>query len=71
MRLGISLVMESDIGASFAGLVYRELRDGTDRHALTFRHIGESITKIPLLDGFLKLLAERYPLPAQANESRA
>ena len=27
MRLGISLVMESDIGASFAGLVYRELRD--------------------------------------------
>ena len=28
MRLGISLVMESDIGASFAGLVYRELRDG-------------------------------------------
>ena len=28
MGIGISLVLESDIGASFAGLVYRELRDG-------------------------------------------
>ena len=26
MKLGISLVLESDIGASFAGLIYRELR---------------------------------------------
>jgi DNA-binding transcriptional LysR family regulator len=29
MELGISLVMESDTGANFTGLVYRELRDGT------------------------------------------
>lgn len=29
MGMGLSLVMESDVGASFAGLVYRELHDGT------------------------------------------
>ena len=36
MRLGISLVMESGIGASFAGLVYRELRDGVRPSYLSF-----------------------------------
>ena len=29
MGMGLSLVMESDIRASFAGLVYRELQYGT------------------------------------------
>jgi len=36
MGLGISLVMESDIGASFAGLVYRELRDGIRPSYISF-----------------------------------
>jgi hypothetical protein len=29
LGFGVSLVTESDIGSSFSGLIYRELRDGT------------------------------------------
>ncbi|MGM4903823.1 LysR family transcriptional regulator [Tardiphaga sp. 866_E4_N2_1] len=64
MKLGISLVMESDIGASFAGLVYRELRDGTRPSYLDFSAHWRGDNENPALHGFLKLLAERYPSPA-------
>lgn len=64
MRLGISLVMESDIGASFAGLVYRELHDGTRPSYLSFSAHWRGDNENPALHGFLKLLAERYPSPA-------
>jgi DNA-binding transcriptional LysR family regulator len=64
MRLGISLVMESDIGASFAGLVYRELRDGIRPSYLSFSAHWRGDNENPALHGFLKLLAERYPSPA-------
>lgn len=47
MKLGISLVLESDVGASSAGLVYRELRMGLGRHALILRRIGDLIMTIP------------------------
>lgn len=36
MGMGLSLVIESDIGASFAGVVYRELQDGTGPSRLDF-----------------------------------
>lgn len=36
MGLGISLVLESDAGANFSGLVYRELRDGTGPSRIGF-----------------------------------
>ena len=61
MKLGISLVLESDIGASFAGLVYRELRDGTGSTRFDFSAHWRADNNNPALDGFLKLLAERYP----------
>ena len=64
MKLGISLVLESDIGASFAGLVYRELRDGAGPTRVDFSAHWRVDNNNPALDGFLKLLAERYPLPA-------
>lgn len=64
MKLGISLVLESDIGASFAGLVYRELRDGTGPTRVDFAAHWRGDNENPGLVGFLKLLAERYPLPA-------
>ncbi|MBR1146151.1 LysR family transcriptional regulator [Bradyrhizobium sp. AUGA SZCCT0431] len=63
MRLGLSLVMESDIGANFAGLVYRELRDGTGSTCVGFSAHWRADNENPALDGFLKLLAERYPSP--------
>jgi DNA-binding transcriptional LysR family regulator len=61
MKLGISLVLESDIGASFAGLVYRELRDGTGATRFDFSAHWRADNENPALEGFLKLLAERYP----------
>jgi DNA-binding transcriptional LysR family regulator len=61
MKLGISLVLESDVGASFAGLVYRELRDGTGSTRFDFAAHWRADNDNPALDGFLKLLAERYP----------
>lgn len=64
MRLGISLVMESDIGASFAGLAYRELRDGIRPSYLSFSAHWRDDNENPALHGFLKLLAKRYPSPA-------
>ena len=61
MKLGISLVLESDVGANFAGLVYRELRDGTGSTRFDFAAHWRADNDNPALDGFLKLLAERYP----------
>ncbi|WNV11805.1 LysR family transcriptional regulator [Tardiphaga sp. 709] len=64
MGLGVSLVMESDIGASTAGSVYRELRDGIRPSFLSFSAHWRGDNDNPALLGFLKLLAERYPSPA-------
>jgi DNA-binding transcriptional LysR family regulator len=61
MKLGISLVLESDIGGSFAGLVYRELRDGTGSTRVDFSAHWRADNDNPALNSFLKLLAERYP----------
>jgi DNA-binding transcriptional LysR family regulator len=67
MKLGISLVLESDVGASFAGLVYRELRDGTGPTRVDFSAHWRADNDNPALDSFLKLLAERYPLLASGE----
>lgn len=67
MKLGISLVLESDIGANFAGLVYRELRDGTGPTRVHFSAHWRADNDNPALDSFLKLLAERYPLVASGE----
>jgi DNA-binding transcriptional LysR family regulator len=66
MGMGLSLVMESDIGASFAGLVYRELQDGTGPSRLDFYAHWRDDNENPVLRGFLDLLAERYPSPPPA-----
>jgi DNA-binding transcriptional LysR family regulator len=47
MKLGVSLVLESDIGATLSGLAYRELRDGAGPARWTIRPIGEPTMKIP------------------------
>ena len=66
MGLGISLVLESDIGANFSGLVYRELRDGTGPSRIGFSAVWRADNESPALQNFLKLLAERYPLTPAA-----
>lgn len=63
MGMGVSLVMESDIGARFAGLVYRELQDGTGPSRIGFYVHWREDNENPTLKRFLQLLAERYPSP--------
>lgn len=59
--LGISLVLESDMGANFSGLVYRELRDGAGPSRLGFSAVWRDDNENPALASFLKMLSERYP----------
>ncbi|WP_407119458.1 LysR substrate-binding domain-containing protein [Bradyrhizobium sp. LMG 9283] len=63
MGMGLSLAMESDIGASFAGLVYRELQDGSGPSRVDFHAHWRDDNENPALKRFLDLLAERYPSP--------
>src|SRR5262249_36111071 len=58
MGMGISLAMESDIGASFAGLIYRELQDGTGPSRMGFYAHWRDDNENPTLKRFLNLLAE-------------
>lgn len=60
---GVSLVTESDIGANFAGLTYRELRDGTGPSRVGFSAQWRTDNDNPALASFLKVLGERYQLP--------
>lgn len=66
MGLGISLVLESDIGANFSGLTYRELRDGTGPSRVGFLAAWHEDNENPALASFLKMLSERYPLLREA-----
>lgn len=66
MGLGVSLVMESDIGASFAGLVYRDLHDEKGPTWVNFYVYWRGENENPALKRFLNLLRERYPSPPPA-----
>ncbi|WP_347335962.1 LysR family transcriptional regulator [Bradyrhizobium murdochi] len=63
MNTGITLVLESDVGANLAGLVYRELRDGTGPSCLKFSAYWRPDNEGPALAAFLKLLSDRYSSP--------
>lgn len=63
MKIGISLVLESDIGANFSGLVYRELRDETGPSVLGYSAFWQGDNENPALKAFLNALLERYPSP--------
>jgi DNA-binding transcriptional LysR family regulator len=58
---GVSLVTESDIGANFSGLIYRELRDGAGPGRIGYSARWRTDNDNPVLARFLKLLGERYP----------
>jgi DNA-binding transcriptional LysR family regulator len=60
---GVSLVTESDIGVSFAGLTYREVRDGSGPSQVGYSVHWREDNKNAALASFLKLLSERYPFP--------
>jgi DNA-binding transcriptional LysR family regulator len=61
---GVSFATESDIGASFSGLIYREVRDGTGPSRIGYSAHWRADNDNPALASFLKLLGERYPAPS-------
>jgi DNA-binding transcriptional LysR family regulator len=65
MGFGVGLVAESDIGASFSGLVYRELRDGAGPSRFGYSAHWRKDNDNPVLTSFLELLSERYPSPRE------
>jgi DNA-binding transcriptional LysR family regulator len=67
MKVGISLVLESDAGATLPGLVYRELRDGSGPSVLGYSAYWQKANENPALETFLKLLSERYPSPCPGS----
>ena len=67
MKVGISLVLESDTGATLSGLAYRELRDGSGPSILSYSAYWQKDNENPALVTFLKLLSERYPSPCLGN----
>jgi len=65
MKLGLGLMLESDIGISFPEIVYRELHDGAGASRVGFSVFWDATNENPALTNFLKLLSTRYPfLPA-------
>ncbi len=61
---GVTLVLESDIGAKISGLVYREIRDGNGPRRIGYSAYWREDNENPALAIFLNLLRERYPSPA-------
>ncbi|MGY8666051.1 LysR family transcriptional regulator [Bradyrhizobium sp. UFLA05-109] len=60
--MGVSLLLESDIGADFPGLAYRPLRDGAGPSCIGLSAVWRSDNKSEVLANFLKLLSERRPV---------
>ncbi len=65
--LGISITCDAYLGVTYAGVVYREARDGNGPWRLGYAaHWGKDNVN-PALAAFLKVLGERYPaLPEPA-----
>lgn len=69
---GVTLTCEAAIGASYVGVVYRDVQDGRGPSRISYAACWQSNNDNPALAHFLKLLEERYPsLPARAAESAA
>lgn len=68
MGLGISLVGESDIAASIAGIVYHQIGRGAEPDRVSYSAYWRQDNENPALTGFLKLLAARYPAVTDPSE---
>ncbi|MER9674980.1 LysR substrate-binding domain-containing protein [Mesorhizobium sp. M0208] len=69
---GVSLICEAGIGASYAGVVYRDVQDGNGPSRISYAAYWQSDNDNPALVQFLRLLEERYPsLPTRVAESAA
>ena len=64
---GVSLLCEACIGANYAGVVYREARDGNGPSRISYTAHWKSGNNNPALVRFIALLQERYPSLAVAD----
>lgn len=67
---GVSLMCEACMGASYAGVVYREARDGNGSTRIGYRAYWRDGNDNPALRNFIRLLEERCPPVANGNGSR-
>jgi DNA-binding transcriptional LysR family regulator len=67
---GVSLMCEACMGASYAGVVYREARDGNGSTRIGYRAYWRDGNENPALRNFIRLLEERCPPVANGNGSR-
>jgi len=61
---GITLLTEAIAGATIAGVIYREVREGAEPARISYSAHWREDNQNPALTSFLKVLGERYPLPA-------
>lgn len=61
MKLGVGLVLESDVGVRVPSITFKELRDGTGPSRVEFSAFWSEANDNPALAKFLHLLKERYP----------
>lgn len=64
---GVSLMCEACMGASYAGVVYREARDGNGSTRIGYRAYWRDGNDNPALQNFIRLLEERYPPVPNGN----
>lgn len=67
---GVSLMCEACMGASYAGVVFREARDGNGSTRIDYRAYWKDGNDNPALRNFILLLEERCPPVANGNGSR-
>lgn len=67
---GVSLMSEACMGASHAGVVYRETRDGKGSTRIGYCAYWRDGNDNPALRNFIKLLEERCPPVVNGNGSR-
>ncbi|PWR19927.1 LysR family transcriptional regulator [Zavarzinia compransoris] len=67
---GVSVMCEAALGASYAGVVYREARDGNGSTRIGYRAHWRDGNDNPALRNFIRLLEERCPPVANGNGPR-
>lgn len=67
---GVSLICEACMGATYAGVVYREARDGNGSTRIGYRAYWRAGNDNPALNNFIRLLEERCPPVANGSVNR-
>jgi DNA-binding transcriptional LysR family regulator len=67
---GVCLTCEACIGASYADVVYREVRDGNGSTRIGYSAYWRKGNDNPALRSFIRLLEERYPPAGRGSETR-